>query len=204
MDGVYTKNGKPVHPSRRYVTEDGEDYRLFRRLHVEAGTWEPVLARYNALREKGLYHRDRFEVLLREFPIEGFVRMVDRKRKKGGGAVVPEKSSEPGGVPGVDVPSVPVERKSSGSATKRTISDVEMMRWVYEHMGDEGVQKDDAPTPGTWELLQDCKDNPATRRDFRNAWMREVLKRDDAQVSDADARADRRIESRLLEFEQAG
>lgn len=164
-------------------------WQRFKGEHEVAGTWGHVRRLHDQMKADGVADfTARFAEMLKKYPTDG---LEPRFRKRDDYVSSPH----------------PVEKKVGSSVVRpkkhKRVSDVEVMRWVFENIGNGGISTEDAPSRGAWELLKDCESDPKIRQELRSKWFQNVMKKEDSQVSDEDVQHEKRLDSRLLEFERA-
>ena len=62
--------------------------------------------------------------------------------------------------------SAPVVEDAVDGGDPLTASERVVVQWVFDNMHNRGVKQKDAPTLGAWGLLQECREDGTTRRNF--------------------------------------
>ena len=65
--------------------------------------------------------------------------------------------------------------------TDSSCSENDKIRWIFENMQMEGVMPADAPSSGTWALLQELRGNAQQRSDFYKTTYTKLLTKEDAE-----------------------
>jgi len=116
----------------------------------------------------------------------------------------PQPSTQPltppqtGSAPPAVAPQIRTRLKSEfemNFASKKTwegkppISEIEMVRWVFDNLAIEDVKPEDAPSAGAWAMLIDCRTSADARSKFMNGLWPKLLPKgrgDDAEDPLAD------------------
>lgn len=65
--------------------------------------------------------------------------------------------------------------KQQTSARKKNITELDIVRWVFENMDVKDVGPKDAPTPGAYSLLKHCRGNAGTQMKFyTDMWSKTI------------------------------
>jgi len=84
-------------------------------------------------------------------------------------------------VPEVPQPAAPT-RNQLGVSDARSWNDV--IRWVFDNMGNEKIAAADAPTPGAFAMLVECQRNPMARKDFYNGPVKQLITKENDPEAD--------------------
>jgi hypothetical protein len=62
---------------------------------------------------------------------------------------------------------------SAASKSGEGVAEADIIRWVFDHIGNLDTMEADAPSPGAWALLDTCNvDITAKRNFYNNTWVK--------------------------------